>query len=195
MLYNVIMKKLLENIVFKKIVLGVIFLLYWVFTIVDLFTGGYSDSEKVAYLVFQIVVFLPFTFCLVKSFGPISIFLLIIYQVLMIVTGFISIFMAVINFDSTYIFEMILGLAKMTLGIICITKLVSLLRNKEEKLSTAVVILSLIVVVLSVLSFIFSQEVESKKVFELIANCLLTIQIGVYISLFPKMEIHVFKND
>lgn len=179
----------------KKLVLGVLFILYWVFTILDLCNGNYTDQEKKSNLIFQLMIYLPLTLCLVVSFGPMGILLLIIYQLLNTLVGFFSSFSVIMNLKKEYIVDLILGAFQIALGIICIIKLIALLRNQEKNLKLPIIILSIIVIILSILSFASSTEIEKLGIYQLLGNNILVMQVCLYVVFFPKKEIHVFKDD
>lgn len=180
----------------KKIIMFVLFGAYWLFVLLQFVTGEMVNKEKTLFILLQIIIFLPMTICVTFRFDVFAIFMLIVYEIVIAFTGlYASISYFKVN---DYIFESIISLIQVALAIVSEICLIRYIANKEVKNVMKLIVfgLGLVRAVLTILGFLKSTNIatSANDVYTFINTTLIVILLYMYVAMFPKKEIKIFKD-
>lgn len=180
------MKKFLDFT--KKYYQITLLILYWGLIFIH-FLNIKSEDNFMFFLIFQLLIYAPITFLICFKKDAISIFIVMIYELVIIIAGVFG-FIMYVNKGSEYLLDTFISLLEVVVGVGIIARCIQILRNKTYSINL-IIIIGLVFLVGCRVGLLLTA-IEQNQIIEYVANIVLTIMVSLYIGIFPKKEIKVF---
>lgn len=175
---------------FTKILLFILFGLYWIFNILSWITS--DGNVKFISIIIKIFMFMPFTIVIAFQKYRYSILFVLIYSIYIILMSFMSFIQGFPEDEKGVLIEQIGSGFSLTLGIFMLITSIRLMRNKENKFKYLLLILMCIVVTVTIIQLVVAKELLIKDIFNSISSMILLLMISIFYAFFPKIEIKIF---
>ena len=143
-----------KKLMLKKIILSILFLTFWVLNGIHIFN---KEGKELTVVVLYIIIFLPVSFSILLDYEVFSLFVIILYEIAMLLMGIIGLAMGLAAKDLTAI-DIASLIAGIGFALFMIAAAVQYLRNKEHTLKIVCIIFSVLHIAIVVLSFIMYGE-------------------------------------
>lgn len=174
----------------KKIILFLLFGLFWICTITMLIID-FSISSLLLYC----IITLPLTLFIVFKKNVPALFTLVLYGIFEGLMCVFGIYYSLVNKGQQYIFDIVIAIAGMLFFLNIILHSIRILRSKESSDKYIIIVFCFIYSVLIIISF-FVDPSNAKMlydVFNLISTILLYVLFTIYLSFAQNIKIEVFK--
>lgn len=172
-----------------KLSLFVLFICYWIFTIIDFVK---SDARFMSVLL-KVFILLPLTFVIglsIYRYGPLF---LLVYSVYICLISGIA-FFDEFRRERANVLEIISTLLSCLFGLNMIITSIRLLRNKDNIYRYLIMLFGITIFILNIITFFVFRENGDSIISLIASNILLLMQIIFYVN-FPKLELSIFERD
>ena len=180
-----------KKILIKKIILLILLLTFWVINGIHIFTNG---GKELAIAILYIIIFLPVTISILLDYEVFSLFVIIIYEIAMLLMGVISLSIGLASKDIASI-DIACMISEIAFALFLIAAAIQYLRNKEHTLKILCIIFSVVYLLLVTISFIMYGEFTFDSCYEFIRNVVITLVFSIYIVTFPYVQLKIFKDE
>lgn len=180
-----------KKILIKKIILSILFLVFWVINIIHIFN---REGKELSIAVLYIIIFLPVTFSILLDYEVFSLFVIIIYEIAMLLMGVIGLAMGLAAKDLAAI-DIAAMISEIGFALFIIAAAIQYLRNKEHTLKILCVIFSVIHIAFVIVSFIMYGEYSFDTCYEFLRNMIIILVFSIYIITFPYVQLKIFKDE
>lgn len=180
-----------KKILIKKIILSILFLVFWVINIIHIFN---REGKELSRAVLYIIIFLPVTFSILLDYEVFSLFVIIIYEIAMLLMGVIGLAMGLAAKDLAAI-DIAAMISEIGFALFIIAAAIQYLRNKEHTLKILCFIFSVIHIAFVIVSFIMYGEYSFDTYYEFLRNMIIILVFSIYIITFPYVQLKIFKDE
>ena len=180
-----------KKVMLKKITLSILLLVFWVINAIHIFN---KEGKELSIGVLYIIIFLPITFSILLDYEVFSLFVIILYEVAMLLMGVIGLAMGLAAKDLATI-DFAAMISVIGFALFMIAAAVQYLRNKEHTLKIVCIIFSVIHTAFVVVSFIMYGEYTFDTYYEFLRNMIIILVFSIYIITFPQIQLKIFKDE
>lgn len=182
----------------KKITILISFILYWLFTILNLII----NKGEIATFIFYLCLFFPLTIAIIKEYDVFALFIILLYEVAECFMNLMGVASILSDFDSSYIMLCVTQFITSLFAFSMLNSCIKILRNKDNILTWSIIILGSARCLFTLINFIIvlvnkvGTEINVlEQVFDLLCNVLFVVAITLYIAFFEKKEIKLFIKE
>ena len=176
----------------KKIALVFLFLVFWILLLIHIFKT--EGSKELALTIFYLLLFLPITVTILLDYEVFSLFIIILYEIAMLLMGIIMLSIGLANKELSFLTGACLGVQAL-FAMFMIGCAIQFLRNKSHALKIACLVTGIANVSLIITSFILNGEFTFDTYYDFIRNLAIVLIFLIYIVTFPYVQLKIFKDE
>ena len=176
----------------KKIIFSLLLITFWVLTAIHIFK--LEDGKEIAIGVLYIFLFLPITFSILLDFEVFSLFIIILYEIAMLLMGIIILSMGLAS-KEIEILEMFALACEILFALFIISSAIQYLRNKNHTLKIITLVMTVAHLVFVIISFIQNNSYDFETWYDFLKNVVIILVFSLYIITFPDIQLKIFKED
>lgn len=176
----------------KKIILALLFAAFWVLNFIHILR--LDNGRETAIGLLYVMLFLPVTFTILLDYEVFSLFIIILYEIAMLLMGIIILSMGLAAKELGWI-DIAGFAAQILFAAFLIASAIQYLRNKTHTLKIITLIIGIAHLTFVIISFITNGVFDFDNFYDFFRNVLIILIFSIYILTFPYIQLKIFKDE